>query len=147
MRKLEPREELSYLQEIYGHGQNEKILGFLTDTYNTLQARAQTLLSLVTIILTIAGFSGPAIAASGRVGQLGVSIGVMLVVVSAITTLGGVLQLRWTTQQREDTVENSFVALLERRNRRTRYYHAAFILLVAGLGVYVAGLVSYVFKL
>ncbi len=147
MRKLEPREELAFLQEIYGREGREKILAALINSYDTLQSRAQTLMGLVTIILTIAGFSGPSVARSGPMGRIGVSIGLSLVLASAILTLSGVLQLRWVTQQRENSIEESFVSAIERRNRRTTRYHISFVVLVLGLVMYVSGLISYLFTL
>lgn len=147
MKLLDPRQELDYLKEIYGGDQPGRILQTLIESYNVLQGRAQTLLGVVTIILTIAGFSGPTIAASGIEGKLGVGVGLTLVIVSAVITLRGPLQLRWATQSREESMEASLIALIAQRNFRTRRYHAAVALLVAGLTVYVAGLVSYVFRL
>lgn len=147
MRSLEPREELEYLREIYGRDSHEKILQVLIESYNTLQGRAQTLLSLVTIILTISGFSGPAIAASSASARMCVGVGLSLVLLSAIVTLWGPLKLQWATQQRADTLDASLTELIERRNSRTAKYQTAFVLLVAGMAGYVGGLISYVFRL
>jgi hypothetical protein len=147
LREMEPIEELSFLREIYGRDGHEKILQALIESYNVLQGRAQTLLSLITIILTIAGFSGPNIASSSGPAKVSVGVGLIFVLLSAIVTLWGPLQLKWATQTRAESIDASLVSLIERRNARTRKYHAAFVLLVTGMAGYVGGLISYVFRL
>jgi hypothetical protein len=147
LRQLEPREELAYLRELHGRENHPKIVEALTECFNVLQGRAQTLLSVVAIILTISGFSGPSIASSSVAAKACVGTGLTLVLLAAVVTLGGPLQLRWSTRTRAETLDDSMVSLIQRRNARTRKYHAALGLLVAGMTSYVGGLISYVFHL
>lgn len=144
-RKLTPAEELAYLKELYA-GQSEKILAAITNAYDVLQARAQLLLSLVAVVLTITGFSGPTIAHSGRLSMICIAVGLGFVLVSAVLILAGPLQLRWATQWRSESLDESLVALLRRRNARTRKYHIAFALLVIGLSGYVGSVIAYLLK-
>lgn len=141
-RKLSPREEVSYLSELYRH-EMDKVLERVLHAYDTLQARAQMLLSLVAICLTVTGFSGPAIARSGAFCRFTIVLGMLLIVLSAILMLYGPLQLRWATQWRADTVEQSIENLIRRRNRRTERYHAALILLAIGLFFYCLSVMAY----
>lgn len=141
-RKLTPDEELAYLKEIHGDNR-EKILGSITNAYDVLQARSQLLLSLVAVVLTITGFSGPTIAHSGRLSMLCIAFGLTFVLISAVLILAGPLQLRWATQWRSASIDESFAALLRRRNARTRKYHIAFAFLAIGLCGYVGSVIGF----
>ena len=145
--KLSPEDELRFLFQIYGEKSYDRILAALTESYNVLQARAQLLISLITICLTIAGFSGPNIAASGAAAKACVGYGLMFILASAVMTLIGPLQLRWATQWKADSVEASLIALIERRNSRSAKYHLALVFLILGMAGYVGGTIGYVFHL
>lgn len=141
--RLSAEEELHYLYELHGEGNHAKLFEILIDAFNTLQQRAQMLLGLITLCLTITGFSGPQIAASGFFPKLFIAGGLTFVLLSAVLLLLGPLQLRWGTQNKADSIEHSLVAQIQRRNRRTKWYHAAALLLVIGLTGYVGSVLSY----
>lgn len=143
MRPLSPEEELQYLREIYGADKTERLFALLTDSFNTLHARAQLLLSLITICLTITGFSGPKIADSGLGARLLIAVGLTFVLLSALFLLLGPLRVRWVTRYRAETLDQTLIELLRRRNRRTRIYLQAMFLLLIGLSAYVASVVCY----
>lgn len=145
-RKLSAEQELDYLKELYGNN-GEKILQWVTNAYDVLQQRSSLLLSLVAVVLTITGFSGPTIAASGRFSKICIAYGLTLVLISSVLILAGPLQLRWATQWRGETLDASLVALIRRRNARTRKYHVAFALLCLGLTGYVGSVIGYLFRL
>ena len=141
-RKLSPTEELAYLREIYG-GDHARILGTVTNAYDVLQARSQLLLSLVAVVLTITGFSGPTIAASNTLSRFCIAFGLAFVLIAAVCILAGPLQLRWATQWRGASIDDSLVNLLRRRNARTLKYHIAFAFLVVGLSGYVGSVIGF----
>lgn len=145
-RKLEPAEELNYLKELYGEDR-AKILAWVTNAFDVLQQRSSLLLSLVAVVLTITGFSGPTIAASGFFSKICIGYGLSFVLISAIVVLAGPLQLRWATQWRAETLDDSLVQLIARRNARTRKYHLAFALLCIGLTGYVGSVIGYLFRM
>lgn len=147
LRELTPEQELDYLHELHGREQPDRALAVIVGQFETLQSRAQTLLGLVTICLTISGFSGPSIAASGPGARWSISVGLALVLAAAVVTLAGPLQLRWATQWRAESNEASLLGLIRNRNERTRRYNLAFRLLVLGLAGYVGSLVSYLLRL
>lgn len=147
LRELSPEEELAYLQELYGRHSPERAIGVIVDQFSTLQQRSQTMLGLVTICLTISGFSGPNVAASGPFARWCISLGLALVLASAVTILTGPLQLRWVTQWRAETADASVLGLIRHRNLRTRRYNLAFWMLVLGLAGYVGSLISYLLRL
>ncbi len=144
-RKLSPAEELDYLKEIY-KGDNEKIVTWITNAYDILHQRSSLLLSLVAVVLTITGFSGPNIAASGHFSKLCIVYGLSFVLASAVLTLAGPLRLRWSTQWKGETTDQSFINLIRRRNARTAKYHIAFILLSIGLLGYVGSFIGFLFR-
>ncbi len=145
-RKLSAEQELDYLKELYG-GNVEGILRWITNAFDVLQQRSALMLSLVAVVLTITGFSGPTVAASGRFSKICIAYGLAMVLAAAVLILAGPLQLRWATQWRGETMDASLVALIRRRNARTRKYHAAFVLLSLGLTGYVGSLLGYLFRL
>lgn len=145
-RKLSPAEELAYLREIYGNSP-EKILAWITGAYDILQARSSLLLSLVAVVLTITGFSGPTIAASGTFSKICIGYGLSFVLIASILILAGPLQLRWATQWKGDNLDDSLINLIRRRNARTRKYHVAFGFLVMGLLGYVGSVIGFLFRL
>jgi hypothetical protein len=146
IRKLGPREELEYLREIHGDDQG-RLFSILVESFNVLQYRAQLLLGLITICLTITGFSGPRIAESGTVAKLSLIAGLALVLCSALIILVGPLQLRWGTQRRGETLDESLIFLIHVRNQRTRRYHTASALLILGLFGYVGSVIGYLLEL
>lgn len=144
--KQDPEEELQYLLEIHGEDNYSKVFDVLVKQFDVLQARAQLLLGLVTICLTITGFSGPRIAESSFFSKLSIVYGLIFVLASAVMILIGPLQLRWGTRRCADTIHDSLVLLIDRRNSRTSKYHLASAFLVIGLTGYVGSVIGFLFK-
>ncbi|MCP4202340.1 MAG: hypothetical protein GY769_10440 [bacterium] len=140
-----PEAELLYLLEIHGKKNYSKVFDVLVKQFDVLQSRAQLLLGLVTISLTITGFSGPKIAASSTFSKVSISYGLAFILVSAVLMLMGPLQLRWGTHRCKDTISDSLIHLIIRRNERTRKYHVASALLIVGLTGYVGSVIGYLF--
>jgi hypothetical protein len=140
---LSPSEELQNLKLIYGESQTGQLYKALTDAFNVLHNRAQTLLSLITLTLTITGFSGPRIAESGPLARFAIVFGIAFVLLSALILMVGPMRLRWSTQLRSDSTDESLVKLIEQRNARTARYHAASIALFVGLIGYVTSIISF----
>jgi hypothetical protein len=140
---LTPLEELNHLKAIYGENRIDRLYSILTDTFNVLQNRAQMLLSLITITLTITGFSGPKIAESSVVARFSIAFGLGFVLLSALILIAGPLRLSWCTRLRSSSLDQSLIKLITQRNFRTRRYHIASVFLVVGLIGYVASVISF----
>ncbi|MCC5847597.1 MAG: hypothetical protein JJU29_05825 [Verrucomicrobia bacterium] len=139
---LSPREEVQYMRRVLGLDNSAQLLDRVIGNFNVLQARSAMLLSLVTLCLTISGFSGHRIASAGRMPAIFLSVGLTLAVFSAIMILSGPLKLRWATRYVcGDDPEETLVALVALRNLRTRRYHLAACILVLGLTSYVLAVV------
>lgn len=144
--KFTPIEELNHLYEIFGRGNHAALFQLLTDTLNVLHNRSQMLLSLVAICLTITGFSGPAIAATGPVERIFLGFGLVFVLLSALIILVGPLQIRWATEERAASLDEALVRLIGRRNQRTQRYHAASVCLILGLSGYVIAVLAFLLQ-
>lgn len=141
--RLSPTEELAHIMAVYGGDGVDRIYSLLTETFNVLQSRSQMLLSLITITLTITGFSGPQIAASSLVSRVSITFGLVFVLGSALILMTGPLQLKWSTQIKAANTDEKLLTLIRVRNYRTRRYHLAAICLIIGLVGYVSSLVSF----
>lgn len=121
-------------------------LNLLLQQFNVLQTRAQLLLTVATLALTITGFSGPRVAAAGDFQRYAMAAGLALVLASMLFIIGGSLRIRWVTQFRAPAGGDD-AALVARivcyRERKTRFFFAELCLLLAGLTAYVAALIGY----
>jgi hypothetical protein len=141
MRQLSLQQEVKNLRRIYGSERD--ILGRLTDSFTVIQSRAQLLLSLIALCLTITGFSGPKIAAANDFSRYAIVFGLFFVLLSALLLLSGPLQLRWVTQYQAETDDETISCLLQRRNSRSQRYHLASLSLIVGLGGYVGSVICF----
>lgn len=143
LRKLTPKEELEFLKEIHGANDYSKLFGVLKDSFALLQTRAQMLLGLATICLTITGFSGPRMAQSNVYSRFFIGFGLSFVLFSVMALVTGPLRLRWMTAWKAEDVEQTIILHLRQRNLRTKFYRVAMILLLVGLTGYLLSLVFY----
>ena len=124
----------------------QEALKLLMQQFTVLQTRAQLLLTVATLALTITGFSGPRIAAAGLFQRYALAGGLALVLASMLLILGGSLRIRWVTQFRAPPGGDD-VALLEQilcyRDRKTRFFFIELCLLLTGLTAYVAAIIGY----
>lgn len=101
-----------------------------------LVLRTQVMLSLSGIVITVTGFSGRAIAQTSALARGSVVLGLVLVLAAAAVAVGGVLRLRWMTQE----LGGDPLAALERgiaiRDRKSRYLAVALTLFVTGFAAY-----------
>jgi len=144
--KLTPAEELNHLYTIFGRTHHATLFQLLTDALNVLHNRSQMLLSLIAICLTITGFSGPSIAATGPIERIFLGLGLGFVLISALIILVGPLQIRWATEERAASLDDALIRLIERRNKRTRRYHAASACLIVGLSGYVIAVLAFLLQ-
>lgn len=130
-------EEVQHLLSLY-EGNAVAILGRIDGQLSILAARAQTLLSLAGITITVTGFSGANIARSGPVAAWLLVVGLVCVLVAAAVTMVGILRVRWTTQMKPCGLEEAIRFALARRDEKTGAYSRALGLLVVGLSLYVS---------
>jgi len=118
-------------------------IDMLMQQFQVLQTRAQIMLTITTLALTITGFSGPKIAAAGVFARTSMVLGILLVLASTLLILGGSLRIQWVTQFKAENDHALIVSILRYRNAKTKLFFAEICLLVAGLACYVSSVVAY----
>ncbi|MCA3014887.1 MAG: hypothetical protein INH41_21080 [Myxococcaceae bacterium] len=103
---------------------------------SVLVLRTQVMLSLSGIVITVTGFSGRAIAQTNELARVLISAGILIVLAAAATGIGGVLRLRWLTQELTDDVRETLTRMLHIRDRKSRFLSAALLLFLVGFGCY-----------
>lgn len=140
---LTPREEARHLRRLVTRPKENEALRLLSAQFQVLQARSQLLVSLVTITLTITGFSGPKIAESNLYSRVFLALGLGFSLAAAIILLLGILRLNWVTRDYPEPFENLLERIIHRRNLKTRHYRAGLLCLVFGLGFYTTAVILY----
>jgi hypothetical protein len=138
----DPSSEADYVLSNH-KGSMEAVLRALSGQFQVLQGRSQMLLTISTLALTITGFSGPRIAASGNMPRVFMATGLTFVLAGTILLLVQTLTLRWVTQFRCESHKETVEAILHYRNSKTRAYGTALVVLVVGLAFYVTSVITY----
>jgi hypothetical protein len=128
-----------------GAGDAGRAVRIVEDQMNVLHARAQVLLSLAGVVITVTGFSGRAIAAAGVLPRGLLVAGLGIVLCAAIWVFTRVAGLKWVTSELGDDLASSLEAMLRRRNAKTCAYRVGGRMLFAGLVLYCAAVVAYLF--
>lgn len=130
------QEEADHLLALYG-ADAAKIMAVLESQLSNLTSRAQTLLQLAGLTITVTGFSGASIARTGQLAAILVVSGLVLVLVAASLSMGGILRIRWITQLAPTTLRNAIVSAIQMREAKTRMFGRSLALLIVGLFLYI----------
>jgi len=114
----------------------------VSSQFVVIQGRTQLLLTLATLTLTITGFSGPRIAASCLAARSLLAAGLVIVLAGVVLLLAS-LRIRWLPQLLDGTPTESLERMIRYRDRKTRWYSWELMVMVLGLGCYVAAVVVY----
>jgi hypothetical protein len=101
-----------------------------------LVVRAQVMLSLAGIAITVTGFSGRAIAETGELARISIASGILVVLAAAVVAIAGVLRLQWASQEIDEEPIVTLLRVLELRDRKSRNLRWALALFVAGMSLY-----------
>lgn len=145
LRKLTSEEELNFMKEIHGDD-TARLFSVLKESFVLIQTRSQMLLGLATICMTITGFSGPRMAASNPYSRFFIGFGLSFVLASVIAVVVGPLRLRWLTAWRAESLDETLLENLRRRDSKTKFYRIATLLLLIGLTGYLLSLIFYLFS-
>ncbi len=146
MKRLTTEEEINYIKEITNDPGKNNIIANIKESFNILQIRSQLLLGLITICLTITGFSGHRLAASGFPARVALFAGVISVLISALLLFFGPLRIRWVTTYKTNSFDETVYKMLKRRDTKTRLYHIATAFLIVGLSAYIVSLAVFLFN-
>jgi hypothetical protein len=142
MNKLTLDQEYDRIMAIYGTPEPIGALNLLERQLVILSQRAQMLLGLCGIVITVTGFSGRIIAGTNRLAQVMIISGVSLILVAAGIIVGGVIHLYWLTEQpipsgNQDSMPDLVRTGLSYRKRKMHFYRGAVFTLMLGLTCYV----------
>lgn len=130
------REEAERILALVG-GDGARALEFIERQLNTLHTRAQVLMSLAGVVVTVTGFSGRLIAGTNTAAQMFLVAGLVSVLASAAVVFSRVMAVRWVTSSLDEPdIAGAVEQVLARRNRKTRAYQFGGRILVAGLALY-----------
>jgi hypothetical protein len=135
-RARSPEEEADHLLSLYD-GDAGKIMSILHGQLTNLTGRAQVLLQLAGLTITVTGFSGASIARSGPLAAWLVVSGLVVVLVAASLSMGGILRIRWMTQLAPTTLRATIIYAIEMRDGKTRVFGRSLALLIVGLALYI----------
>lgn len=139
---LTPSEEAEQLLKDHHHDY-PACLGVIIEQFTKLQNRSQILLTVATIALTVTGFSGSKIAATGTTPRLLIVTGLIFILSGIIVLLCQTLTLKWATQIRLGSQQETIAAILSHRNKKTGTYGVALLLVVTGLSLFVASIAFF----
>jgi hypothetical protein len=102
----------------------------------TLATRTQAILGLSGIVITVTGFSGRSIALTSPIARTTIVAGLLIVLAAAAVGVGGVLRMRWATQEIADTPLATVQRLIAVRDDKARFLTAALAMFVVGFALY-----------
>lgn len=135
-RAANPGEEADHLLELY-EGDATKVMARLEQQLSSLANRAQMLLQLAGLTITVTGFSGANIARSGRFAAILVVSGLVVVLVAAALSMGGILRVEWTTQLAPCPAREAILEVIALRDAKTRAFARSLALMIVGLALYI----------
>lgn len=131
-----PEEEADHLLELFG-GDAARVTSVIQVQLTQLASRAQALLQLAGLTITVTGFSGASIARSGTLAAFLVVAGLVVVLLGASLSMGGILRVRWTTQLAPCPPRDAIISAIEMRDKKTRAFARSLALLIVGLALYI----------
>ena len=117
-------------------GDPVKAYELIQQQLSVLVLRTQVMLSLSGIVITVTGFSGRTIAQTSELARNLVATGIMVVLGAAGVAIGGVLRLKWLTQEMTDDTEQTLHRMLDMRDQKARYLNASLLIFMVGFACY-----------
>lgn len=134
---MTPEQEADVILSL-AEGDRLRALELVERQLNILHGRAQVLLSLAGVVVTVTGFSGRTIAGTSSLSRILVITGLGVVLLSAIWLYSKVMKIKWVTGEVGEEITASIAAILLRRNAKTRAYTVGGIILCIGITIYCA---------
>lgn len=134
--QLSRDEEVARMLREYEHRDFDGIMMALERQFSVLHNRAQLLLTLCGIVITLTGFSGRLIAGTNIAAQIFVIVGLAVTLVAAAIIVWGVLHLHWLTAQVGENRAAWLARSLAYRDMKTAAYRMGMRVLVVGMALY-----------
>lgn len=116
------------------------IYSLLDGQLSVLHGRAQSLMQLAGVVITVTGFSGRIIADTSRAAQSLIVFGVVFVAAAACLALGFVMPIRWVSTYMHLPPAEWVLVTLRRRERKSRAIRVATAVLVIGMAFYICAI-------
>lgn len=130
-----PEKEAQAILEING-GDLMKSLAIVQKQLDVIYSRAQILMSLAGVVVTVTGFSGRLIAGSSQTAQWFIISGLMVSLSSVIWVFWRVMRVRWVTLYLAENRDLALLNALIRRNEKNHSYCTGGKILCLGLVLY-----------
>ncbi len=126
-------------------GGNASLHNFIDAQLSVLHGRAQSLLQMAGVVITVTGFSGRIIADTSRTAQALIIGGVALVAVAAIIALLFVMPIKWLSSYMHLSQEEFLLTAIRRRSKKDHAFRTASAVLICGMALYVASIALMLF--
>jgi hypothetical protein len=123
-----------------GEGDRSAIYALLDGQLSVLHGRAQSLMQLAGVVITVTGFSGRIIADTNSAAQNLIVAGLAMVAAAASLALAFVMPIRWVSSYMHLPADKWVLATLRRRERKSRAIRVATGVLVLGMILYISAI-------
>lgn len=137
---MELKEEAEKILKLHG-GDFSKSIFQLESQLNVVQSRAQVIVTLAGVVITVTGFSGRIIAATALHSQILIILGLLTVLASACYIVKNVMSIKWLTTDLDDFGVGDIEKIISRRNLKTKAYLLGSKMLFWGLALYCLAMV------
>ncbi|HNM45866.1 hypothetical protein IT571_00090 [Candidatus Sumerlaeota bacterium] len=138
----EEQREMDSLHRHFGGGENglQKIYAVVESQHGIVHQRAQSLIQLAGVVVTVTGFSGRIIADTNLTAQILIVVGLSLVVLAAGIALLRVMPIKWMSSYMHLDERDWLVTALRRRELKSRAFALASVILMIGMICYVSSI-------
>ena len=119
----------------------EGLVGYLSGQLGVLKTQSQTLMGLSGLVVTVTGFSGHNMVRGGPWSTSAMVLGIAFVLAAVVTTLRVSGRLRWVSQDLEDDLYVTALAVIRRRDAQQGALATAGAFVAVGLGLYLVAVV------
>lgn len=134
--------EIDSLYKHFGGEGNsiQRIYTMVETQHGIVHQRAQSLIQLAGVVITVTGFSGRLIADTDKTAQILIVAGLSLVLLGAAIALLWVMPIKWMSSYMHLEERDWLVTALRRRERKSRAFALASVILITGMVFYVASI-------
>lgn len=118
---VSPKEEAAQIARLCD-GNELKAVQLVEHQLNVLYTRAQVMVGIAGMVITVTGFSGRNIADTSALAQCLVVIGLAIVLAATLWVFLRVMGIRWATARLHENLNDSLEALVIYRNQKTIAY-------------------------
>lgn len=134
--------EIDALLRHFGNGDDARpiIYKVLDNQLSVLHGRAQSLVQVAGVVITVTGFSGRIIADTNTVAQSLIVFGLIFVSLAAALALIFVMPIRWVSSYLHLPMDQWILVTLRRRQKKSRAVRVASAILVFGMLLYIGSI-------